>query len=82
MLKVKYCDDLLKTISKVKDKSLKENIKKQIKKIIERPTIGKPMRYTRKGTRELYIGPYRLAYAYKKDETELIFLDLYHKDKQ
>jgi len=71
MLKVKYSDELLKTLSKVKDKTIKEKIKKQIKKIIERPTIGKPMRYTRKG-----------AYAYKKDETELIFLDLYHKDKQ
>ena len=40
------------------------------------------MRYTRKGTRELYMGPYRLAYAYLKEEQRLIFLDLYHKDEQ
>ena len=82
MLTVEYTDDLLKTIEKIKDLSVKEKIKKQIKKIIEQPEIGKPMRYARKGTRELYIGSYRLAYAYLKDEKKVIFLDLYHKDKQ
>ena len=82
MLKVEYSDDLIKTISKIKDTSLKEKVKKQIKKIIEQPKIGKPMRYARKGTRELYIGPYRLSYAYIIDKNKLVFLDLYHKDKQ
>lgn len=82
MLKVEYSDDLLKTISKIKNASPKEKVKKQIKKIIEQPNIGKPMKYARKGTRELYVGSYRLAYAYIKDKNKLIFLDLYHKDKQ
>jgi mRNA-degrading endonuclease RelE of RelBE toxin-antitoxin system len=82
MLNVKYSDDLLKTISKIKDASQKEKVKKQIRKIIKQPTIGKPMRYARKGTRELYIGSYRLTYSYNKDKSELIFLDLYHKDDQ
>ena len=82
MLKVEYSDDLLKTISKIKDTSSKEKVKKQIKKIIDQPEIGKPMRYARKGTRELHIGSYRLAYAYIKDKNKLILLDLYHKDEQ
>jgi mRNA-degrading endonuclease RelE of RelBE toxin-antitoxin system len=82
MLKVDYSDDLLKTIKKINDASLKEKIKKQIKKIVEEPEIGKPMRYARKDTREMYIGSYRLAYAYIKDKNKLIFLDLYHKDEQ
>lgn len=82
MLTVEYTVDLLKTIEKIKDLSVKEKIKKQIKKIIEQPEIGKPMGYARKGTREQYIGSYRLAYAYLKDEKKVIFLDLYHKDKQ
>ena len=82
MLKVEYSDDLLKIITKIKDASLKKKIKKQIKKIIEQPEIGKPMKYARKGTRELYTGSYRLAYAYIKDKNKLIFLDLYHKNKQ
>ncbi len=82
MLTIEYRDTLLKTISRIKDSTTKEKIKKQIKKIVEHPEIGKPMRYTRKGTRELYIGSYRLAYAYFKEEKKLIFLDLYHKDEQ
>ena len=69
-------------INKIKDNSTKEQIKKQILKIIENPEIGKPMRYTRKGTRELYIKPFRLSYAYIKKENKIILLDLYHKKKQ
>jgi mRNA-degrading endonuclease RelE of RelBE toxin-antitoxin system len=71
-----------KGFKKIKDQSLKEQVKKQIKKIIENPEIGKPMRYERKGTRELYIPPFRLSYAYLEKEDKIIFLYLYHKDKQ
>lgn len=82
MLTVEYTDNLLKTIHKIKDNVQKENIKKQIKKSIQQPEIGKPRRYARKGTRELYIGSYRLAYAYIKQEKRIIFLELYHKNSQ
>jgi len=65
---------------KIKDESLKTKIIKQIEKIKENSEIGKPMRYSRKGTRELYISPFRLSY---KTEAEVIYiLDLYHKDEQ
>ncbi|MCH8328823.1 MAG: type II toxin-antitoxin system RelE/ParE family toxin, partial [Nanoarchaeota archaeon] len=60
----------------------KEKIKKQIAKIIESPEIGKPMRYSRKGTRELHIQPFRISYAYMKDKNKIIFLDIYPKDEQ
>jgi mRNA-degrading endonuclease RelE of RelBE toxin-antitoxin system len=82
MLNIEYKENLLKKISKVKDKSDKEKIKKQICKIIENPEIGKPMRYARKGTRELYIGSYRIAYSFIKNQNKIIFLDFYHKNKQ
>jgi len=62
--------------------NMKERIDKQIKKIINNPEIGKPMRNVRKGTRELYIKPFRLSYSYFKDEDKIILLDLYHKKKQ
>jgi len=71
-----------KSTRKIKDNSIKEQVKKQIKKIIENPDTGKPMKYGRKGTREVYIGPFRLSYAYLKNEGKLIFLDFYHKDVQ
>ena len=82
MLTIEYSDNVLKTVNKIKGKSIKEQIKKQIKKMLENPEIGKPMRYARKGTRELYIGSFRLAYAYLKKERKIILLDLYHKDEQ
>ncbi len=82
MLTVDYTKDFIKTISKIKDQVLKEKIKKQIEKILENPEIGKPMKHNRKGTRELYISPYRLSYAYVRPESKIIFLDIYHKDNQ
>jgi len=82
MLNVEHSKNFLKVISKIKDNSTKQKIKAQIKKIIENPEIGKPMMHYRKGTREVYIKPFRLSYAYIKEGDKIIFLDLYHKDEQ
>jgi len=64
------------------DNNQKEKVKTQIRKIIADPEVGKPMRYARKGTREVYVKPFRLSYAYIPEENKVIFLDLYHKDEQ
>jgi mRNA-degrading endonuclease RelE of RelBE toxin-antitoxin system len=68
--------------SKIKDSLTKEKIIKQISKIKENPEIGKPMMYNRKGTRELYIGHFRLSYIYNYENKTAYILDLYHKDEQ
>ena len=54
----------------------------RVQAIKNNPEIGKPMRNVRKGTREVYIKPLRISYAYLKNEEKVIFLDLYHKKKQ
>ena len=82
MVNVEYGDYFLKLFQKIKNADLKEKVKKQIAKIVENPQIGKPMMHNRKGTREVYIPPFRLSYIYLKEENKIIFLDLYHKDKQ
>ncbi len=82
MLSIEYDPKFLNTVAKIRDNMFKEKVKKQIKKIIEHPEIGKPMRYGRKRTRELYVKPYRIAYAYSIRENKIIFLDIYHKDEQ
>ena len=82
MVTVSFNPSFEKTINKIKDKRLKLKVKKQISRIINNPEIGKPMRFSRKGTREVYIAPFRLSYAYLKDEDKIIILDLYHKDAQ
>ena len=71
-----------KTVGKIKDSNLLKKVKNQIQKIIESPETGKPMRFERKGTREVYVKPFRLSYAYFKEEDKIILLDLYHKDEQ
>jgi len=64
------------------DRSYLLRLEKLIRKIIESPLIGKPMQYNRKNTRELYLPPFRVSYAYDQMTDTLIFLDLYHKDEQ
>ncbi|MFH1834669.1 MAG: type II toxin-antitoxin system RelE/ParE family toxin [Methanobacteriota archaeon] len=82
MLTIDHKKDFLKKVEKIKNKTFKEKVKKQIEKIIDDPETGKLMRYARKGTREVYVKPYRLAYAYEKSENKIIFLEIYHKDEQ
>jgi mRNA-degrading endonuclease RelE of RelBE toxin-antitoxin system len=60
----------------------KQRIRKQINKLLENPEVGKPMRHNRKGTREVYVGHFRLSYAYILEEDRIILLDFYHKDEQ
>ncbi len=74
-------DNFLYQLKKL-DKSIFGSIHKLIVKIMNNPEIGKPMRYDRKGTREVYAGSFRLSYAYDKEKDILYFLDVYHKDEQ
>ena len=82
MVIISFNPSFEKTFSKIKDKSLKEKIIKQFIKIKENPEIGKPMMYSRKGTREVYVAPFRLSYIYIKEHNKIVLLDLYHKDYQ
>ncbi len=82
MVEVIFDDKFKELFSKIKDNSLKIKIIKQLEKIKANPEIGKPMRNVRKGTRELYVQPFRLSYEYFKDKNLVYILDLYHKDEQ
>lgn len=82
MLEITYEDSFLDFIRKIKNNSIKDRVKKLVKKIIEDPESGKPMMHDRKGTREVYMKPFRLSCSYLKNENKLVFLDIYHKDEQ
>ena len=79
---VEYESQFRGLFNKIKDNLLREKIKKQIQKIVKNPEVGKPMKYSRKGTREVYIPPFRLSYLYLNYEDKIIFSELYHKKKQ
>jgi len=82
MVTVAYHPHFEKKIRKINDAELKGRVKQQIIKIINNPSVGKPMRHCRKQTREVYIQPFRLSYWYDKRSGTLVFLSLYHKDQQ
>ncbi len=78
---VKESNNFKRALKKI-DKSLKTRLNKLLIKILENPEIGKPMRYERKGTREIYIKPFRISYSFEYSTLILYFLELYHKDEQ
>ena len=82
MVKIDFDERFKRTLSKIKDSSIKERIEKLLIKIRNNPQIGKPMKHNRKGTREVYLPPFRLSYAYNRNNETIIILDLYHKDEQ
>lgn len=82
MVDVIFTKEFQSIFSKIKDSLFKEKIIKQLKKIKENPGVGKPMMHDRKGTREVYINPFRLSYFFDMTNNLVYVLDLYHKKKQ
>ncbi|MBI3443013.1 MAG: type II toxin-antitoxin system RelE/ParE family toxin [Candidatus Sungbacteria bacterium] len=64
---------------KQKDRSLFQEIEKEIEKIINDPTVGKPFRYTLKNRRRVRVGSFVLVYEFH--DGELRFIDFDHHDK-
>ena len=82
MVEIRFDERFKEIFSKIKDNLLRVKIMKQIQKISENPEVGKPMKYSRKGTREVYINPFRLSYIYNREGKIVAIVDLYHKKKQ
>ena len=80
MVNVTFEEEFKKSFTKIKDKATKDKIIKQISKIKDNPEIGKPMRYERLGTRELYLSPFRISY--RIENNHIYMLNIYHKDNQ
>ena len=72
-----YTKKFENNIRLIKDRRIKERIEKQIKKIIENPETGKPLRFDLKGEKTVYIKPFRLLYTVDKDK--LILLRFLHR---
>jgi len=81
MVEIRFDEKFTDVFSRL-DNFMKQKVMKQIKKISENPQVGKPMMHSRKGTRELYVKPFRLSYEYFKEKEYVYILDLYHKKEQ
>ncbi len=60
------------------DPKQRDKLEKVIRKIIERPDIGKPLKYSR-GERALRIKPFRIVYSFRKDIQTLYLLKFEHR---
>ncbi|MBT3404744.1 type II toxin-antitoxin system RelE/ParE family toxin [archaeon] len=80
MVEIRFDKKFVEIFSKL-DNFIRTKIQKQIKKISDNPEVGKPMRNVRKGTRELYIKPFRLSYLIINKDL-IYILGLYHKKQQ
>ena len=79
MVKVLWTQKFEQDFRHVKDPSTKAKILKQIKKIADRPEKGKPLSFSLRGERAIYIKPYRLIYSFADDT--LILLRFEHRKK-
>ena len=70
MVVIDYDSVFLKIFKKL-DKSMRIKIEKAIIKIMGNTKAGKPMRFVRKGTREVYISPFDLNIENKQIEVPL-----------
>jgi len=78
MVRVIFTHRFKKEFNK-KDVFIRKKINKQIKKIIENPNVGKPLRLTLTGERAVYIKPFRLIYTFTSDK--IIILRFDHRKK-
>lgn len=75
--RIVYTSKFEHEVKKVLDKKVKERLEKNIKRIIENPEIGKPLRYALKGERTIRTPPFRLIYAI--DGNSLVLLRFEHR---
>ncbi len=62
---------------KIRDRATQEKLEKQIRKISENPSFGKPLRYGLRGEWSIYVKPFRLIYTVNGDK--LILLRFEHR---
>ncbi len=70
-------DSFKNDIRKIRDKGLKGRLQKQIEKVTENPSFGKPLRYGLTGEWSVRVKPYRLIYKVEGDK--LILLRFEHR---
>ncbi|MFH1246887.1 MAG: type II toxin-antitoxin system RelE/ParE family toxin [Candidatus Micrarchaeota archaeon] len=58
-------------VKSIRDALFQERVKKQIKKILDDPEVGKPLSANLKGERSVRIKPYRIIY---KTEGKILYL--------
>lgn len=80
-MKIIYSDEFERALRKWKkrDHYLFEQLVNKMERIINDPTVGKPLRYTLKNRRRIHINSFVLVYEFHNDEVR--FIDFDHHDR-
>ena len=74
-MRIVFSDDFEKTYKKIKDKTTKERIVKQLYKLESNPEAGKPLMHNLKNNRSLRVHPFRIIYRIEKDKLFVLCFD-------
>jgi mRNA interferase RelE/StbE len=66
-MEIIFAEEFRKEFKRIKDKSTRLKIIKQIKKISKQPEAGKPLKNNLKNHRSLRIPPFRIIYRLETD---------------
>ncbi|HIH19370.1 TPA: type II toxin-antitoxin system RelE/ParE family toxin [Candidatus Micrarchaeota archaeon] len=58
-----YTSKFERAVRKIKDEAIKHRVKNQVAEILDRPDMGKPLRFDRKGERSVWVPPFRIIYS-------------------
>ena len=75
-----YTERFERAVKKLKDAALKERVKSQAGKILERPGIGKPLRFDLKGERSVWVPPFRIIYSWEGNTVTFLNFDKRDRD--
>jgi len=65
-MEIIFSNEFKKEFKKIKDKTTRLKIIKQLKKLSKSPEVGKPLKYNLKNHRSIRIVPYRIIYRFDK----------------
>ena len=67
-MEIIFSEGFRKDFKKIKDKTIRLKLIKQLKKLAKSPEVGKPLKYELKSHRSLRISPFRIIYRIEEDK--------------
>ena len=67
-MEIVFSDEFRREFMKIKDKTTRLKIIKQLKKLSNKPETGKPLKYNLKNHRSIRVPPFRIIYRLEKEK--------------
>lgn len=67
-MEIIFSEDFAREFQKIKDKTTRLRIIKQLKKLAELPSAGKPLKYEWRNHRSIRVSPFRIIYRFEQDK--------------